>query len=295
MSTLSGALVSVPGRSLRAVLVYSSAWVAAGIASLVILVQHTMGLDYDRQPVLLVFFFALAFYNLDRIADSYLQPSLDSQAQAFFRHGWGWLILVAATVAVAVLLMQSNRTVLLLSLVGIVPLAYGLPVIPWRRSKRLVWRRLKDIPGSKAWVVSGMAAYALVTLPLAYAGAPIGPSAIPTFLFLFLFLAVNVHLFDIRDIESDRRAGVVTLPVLIGVRGTRRACLAMVWLAWLLVGSAWIATIAAPPPEVVLPWLIATGLVLSLARPDTPRGWYDLRVDGSLFLPALMIGIAQTV
>jgi hypothetical protein len=52
-----------------------------------------------------------------------------------------------------------------------VPLIYGLPlVLAWSSHDR-DWWRLKDIPASKAWIVSGTITYALVAVPLAYANA----------------------------------------------------------------------------------------------------------------------------
>ena len=62
-------------------IVYPSIWVAAGLASLVVFVQYTLGLDFEWPPVLLIFASALIPYNLDRIADTYVQTIPDQKPQ----------------------------------------------------------------------------------------------------------------------------------------------------------------------------------------------------------------------
>lgn len=128
-------------------------------------------------------------------------------------------------------------------------------------------------------------------IPLAYANAAIDASALPTFLFLFLFLAVNAHLFDIRDLDSDCRSGVRTLPLMLGVRGARRVCFGLILTAALVAVLGWAHDSAAPSPEVVLAWVGVNMLALSLVHSDRPRAWYDIWVDGLLFVPAATIGL----
>lgn len=275
--------------------VYPSIWVAAGLASLAIFVQHALGLDFAWPPVLLIFASALIPYNLDRIADSYLQEIPDRRAQAYFQQGWGWLVLAAAIAATVMLLCRANQSVLMVSLGGLVPLVYGLPLFPWWGDRDIRWLRLKDIPASKAWIVAGVITYALVAVPLAYAEAPFDFSAALTGLFLLIFVGTNSHLFDVRDLESDRQAGVLTLPLLVGVTGNRWIWSTLNALIPIALSWGWLQQLAVPAPTIVLPCVAANLVALWLIRPDTPRTLYDLGVDGYLFLPSIIVGLGRAI
>jgi len=270
-------------------IVYSNIWVAAAIASLVVFVQATLDLDRQWSPVLLIFAAALIPYNLDRIADSYVQEIPDRKAQAYFQQGWGWLILIAATVATGILLYQANQTVLMVSLAGLVPLIYGLPLFPWWRHGRLQWWRLKDIPAAKAWLVAGIITYALIAVPLAYARAPFTLSTGLTGLFLLIFIGTNSHLFDVRDLDSDRRAGVLTLPLLVGVSRHRQIWTALNLVALAVVAWGWLQHLSVPSPPVAIPCIVANLIAIWLVRPAMPRPLYSLCIDGYLWLPSLIV------
>ena len=276
-------------------IVYPSIWVAAGLASLVVFVQYTLGLDFEWPPVLLIFASALIPYNLDRIADTYVQKIPDQTAQAYFRRGWGWLVLIVAAIATAILLHYATRSVLMVSLGGLAPLVYGLPLFPWRRDHRIQWFRLKDIPASKAWIVAGIITYALVAVPLAYAEAPFTLSAGLTSLFLLIFIGTNSHLFDVRDLESDRQAGVLTLPLLIGVAKNRQIWSVLNVLSLVVVGWGWAHQLSVPLPEIAIPCVVVNLMALQLIQSDTPRALYNVCIDGYLFLPSVIVGLINAI
>ncbi|MEO0409041.1 MAG: prenyltransferase, partial [Cyanobacteria bacterium P01_A01_bin.135] len=151
-------------------LVYSNLWVATAIASLVPFVQLTLGLALDWRPVALIFASALVPYLLDRVVDVYVQEIPDQRAQAFFKQPTSLLLLTLAAMVTAGLIYVAPAAVQWVSLGGLVPLLYGLPLFPGSNRDKLRWYRLKDIPGSKAWIVCCVITYALVAVPMAYAG-----------------------------------------------------------------------------------------------------------------------------
>lgn len=277
------------------VLVYPSIWVAAGLASLVIFVQYTLGLTFQWPPVVLIFTSALIPYNLDRIADSYLQKIPDEKAQVYFQRGWGWLVLIIATLATVILLHSATHAVLMVSLGGLVTLIYGLPLLPWWHDHHIRWLRLKDIPASKAWIVAGIITYALIAVPLAYAGAPFTLSAGVTSFFLLIFIGTNSHLFDVRDLESDRQAGVLTLPLLVGVSRNRQIWSALNVLALIVVSCGWVYQLSVPLLEIVAPCIGANLIALWLIQPNTPRALYNVCLEGYLFIPSLIIGFMHVI
>lgn len=275
-------------------LVYPNIWVAAAIASLVPFVQKTLNLSVDWAPALLIFAAALIPYNLDRIADSYFQEIPDPDAQSYFRQGWGWVILAMAIVATSTLLYRANHQVVMASLGGLVPIVYGLPIFPWPRGDRWQWFRLKDVPATKAWIVCSVITYAVIAIPLAYAGQPFTWSAGFTSLFLLIFVGTNSHLFDVRDLQSDDKAGVQTLPRLVGVKGNRRIWFVLNGLTLVVIAWGWMQSLLVPKPAIVLPCIAANLVALCLVKPTTSRSIYSIFIDGYLFLPGVLAGVLQS-
>ena len=266
-------------------IIYPSIWVALAIASLGIYANQTFGLETDWQPILLIFFTALIPYNLDRIFDSYVQTIPDERAQLFFRKPYVLILLFVAIAGTAWLLYNAPPQVRYVSIAGIVPLLYGAPVLPLKR-EQWQWYRLKDIPGSKAWIVGSVLTYAVVAIPLAYAGRSIYLSELLITLFLFVFIVTNSHIFDLRDIESDRKKGVVTLPIMVGVKGTKFLLTIMNLSIALIMFIAWNNNAIAYHPEIIL--AIAINLLyVALVDTDAPRWVYSIVIEGCLFAPLL--------
>ncbi|MGJ3247706.1 MAG: prenyltransferase [Elainellaceae cyanobacterium] len=276
-------------------LIYSNIWVAASIASLVFFVQDTLGIAIEWHPALLIFTAALIPYNLDRIADAYVQKIPDPDAQAYFRNGWGWGMTAIAVLGTAILLYDAPHPVPLVSCGGLVPLIYGIPLFPMRREQGLRWYRLKDIPGSKAWIVCGTITYALIAVPLAYAQMPLSLSAGLTALFLLIFVGTNSHLFDVRDLESDRKKGVLTLPLLVGVTRNRIIWSVLNLLLLPILGWGWRHDLAIPTPLVAIAMIVMNSIFVWTITPKTPRSVYSIGIDGALFAPSLLVWISNAI
>ncbi len=275
------------------ILIYPSIWTAAGVASLTYFVQETLGLDHDWRAVALIFATALLFYNLDRLLDSYLQPIPDPKAQSYVLNNSFKFLLLVTALAVGILLYQAPTHVRLVSCGGLLALIYGIPLLPWMREQNWRWYRLKDIPGSKAWIVAGIVTYGLIAVPLAYAGAAFNRSTALITIFLLIFTGTNSHLFDVRDLKSDQEKGVQTLPLIIGVRGNRLIWTSLnlsflVFLVWL-----WASGLTIPALAVIFPVLAINLAFIWFLSPETPRNTYNIALDGCLFLPILLTEISN--
>lgn len=278
-------------QSFLEILIYPSIWTAAGLASLTYFVQETLGLPHDWRAVCLIFATALLFYNLDHLLDSSIQPIPDPKAQSFVLHPGFKLLLLVTALTVGLLLYQAPGSVRLVSCGGLLSLIYGIPILPWVRGQNLQWYRFKDIPGAKAWIVAGIITYALVAVPLAYAGVLFGESAALTALFLLIFTGTNSHLFDVRDLKSDQKKGVLTLPLIVGVRGNRLIWTALNLSLLAFVGCFWTIGLRFPAIEVVFPVVMINLAFIWLLSPDSPRNIYNIGLDGCLFLPTLLTEI----
>ena len=266
--------------------IYPSIWVALAISSLGIFTQEILQLGSNLQAIALIFFTALIPYNLDRIFDSYVQKIPDTKAQLFFRQPCIWVLLVFAIAATAILLYNAPYEVRYVSIAGIIPLLYGTPLFPWKNKSEWQWYRLKDIPGSKAWIVGSILTYAVIVLPLAYAKVEFDLIAVLTTVFMFVFIVTNSHTFDIRDVISDLEKGVITLPIMAGIRGTKIILTAMNLLMLITIIGAWLTNTMTYHPEMILATI--TNLIYIWAvNTDTPRWIYSICIEGLLFIPIL--------
>ena len=85
----------------------------------------------------------------------------------------------------------------------------------------------------------------------------------------------NVCFFDLRDREADERAGVRTIPVWLGVWGTRRSCLAL-GLVVAVGGTLAIGILKAP----LIAAALATAAYARFLPAPGGRLEYALVVDG---------------
>ena len=131
-----------------------------------------------------------------------------------------------------------------------------------------------------------------MAVPLAYANASFTLSAGVTTFFLLIFVGTNSHLFDVRDLKSDRQADVLTLPPAAGgFDRHRQFWFALNSLALAVVAWGWTRSLAVPSPEIAIPCVVVNLLTLRLIQPDTPRDVYSIFIDGYLFLPSLIVGL----
>ncbi len=270
------------------VFVWSNVWIAAGLASLTLFTAHVLGLAAEPGPPALVFASGLFIYTLDHVRDAAAGEVADHRLAAYFRHPVQRLLLAAYVVAsLALVVFAPSAVWAVFGAYFLVGLLYGAPVLPVRRAGRWVKIRIKEVAGLKSWLVGGTMTFAAVGIPLAWAGVLPTPAAWKVVLFLFVFCASNAHMFDVRDIESDRATGVSSHPVRLGERHTR---LMLVLLNLVMLGTmmwGWASGVTEAHPEILVA-TAATVLYVLLVSSQSPRGVFDVVVDGCFYLPAFL-------
>jgi 4-hydroxybenzoate polyprenyltransferase len=168
--------------------------------------------------------------------------------------------------------------------------AYVLPPAGWR---------LKDVPGVKTLFAPAGVMAAVVALPVCH-GEKIeaaGTAAIGVTFWMqgwggvvwaFFYLLFNMLLCDLRDIEGDRVTGVRSIPVLLGVAGTRL----LLWgIFILLTFFASVGALQVPGERGrflgILALLGGGGMWAVLGASTRARGerFYEWAVEGLLFIP----------
>lgn len=289
----------IRGRVLR-LLVYGHVWLACGAAAQTWLMQHLMGRDGWRVPVLaaLATFIGYAVMRTARAG----HPTMGQAPQLRWaaKHADRLLAAAALAVAAAVVVAGDHLRVLALRCAP-VALAVALYVVParWTKGRTLGLRR---VPLLKVFLIAACWAWVTVGLP-ATPGVNERPPQGTAGLFamqMCFFMAIAM-VFDLRDRDIDRGT-VLTLPHLLGSRGTRTLAAALMLcpaaaLAALAFGTpAWSAGHPAAPGSTglavaALAYLPIAVLVVR-STPARSAIHFGLLLDGALLLPPLVVALA---
>lgn len=284
----------------RVAIVDSAAWTALTLSALTLGASYMLGLGFELRAAGVIGASGLFVYNLDHLADSYRERGSAEQWKAGIgRTTLLFLVLVSALLLSLQLLGAPAAVGQVVAGYMLVGVLYGLPFFPMPGRRGLRWLRLKDVPGMKAVIVTSSITVAAVGLPLAWAvdGQGLGAWALqspertfaavaPVALFVWTLVFCNTVMCDVGDLAADRRTGVKTLPVLLGVARTRRL------LALLLVAVVGAFGLAGGQglPVPYLQLFATTALValyVGLVTDRCPKRVLSFALDGCSFVPLL--------
>jgi 4-hydroxybenzoate polyprenyltransferase len=254
---------------------------AGGIAAFGWAIDRLLGTDpWPWMP--LWFCAGLLVYNLDRLhVDPSDRENTPVRARAIEDlRQWSRLVtLVASAVLIALPILRGDWLTLAAILAGgAVVLCYSLPA---------PGRRLKDVPLLKTFLPPGFVLAAVFGLPLLHEPGLFQPLWTPLlFLWSGALLFGNMLLCDVRDLAGDRRAGVLSVPRYLGLRGTER----LLWfLAFLLLLGAILK------PLIGLGSAAFLGVLIVAVRRPRPERFYERWVEGLLYLPAAFLLLRWTL
>lgn len=188
--------------------------------------------------VVVIALLTVAIYGHNDLTDQ-VEDGVNDPAQAAAladRRRWLASIVGAAGVGALVVAATGGLMVVLLALVpAAVGVCYNARILPGPGPDRLKELLVVNtVATAAAWAVP------VVLLPVAFAGAVLGPLALAATGFLFVRTYAASEFANVGDAVGDAAAGVATLPVVLGERATR----------WLLVGidalSAGLVLLAVP-------------------------------------------------
>lgn len=231
----------------------------------------------DQKLAWFVFFGTLFTYNAQRgVGD--LHPARKPSKI-------GGVLMVLSFIALLALLPALPATeIAVLSVSGVVSLAYAYPVVSFRGAKV----SLRRLPYLKLWLIVLVWLLSCTVAPMLQAKTflleahPFNP------LFIVFqqgaFIAALTIPFDIRDIGDDFPTQR-TLPQMLGVRGAVRLAVILMALSGLAAFAlAAIGTVSWPMAGAQIALTTLGGVAVSFANPD--RGWYYhfIVLDGMLLL-----------
>lgn len=240
--------------------------ISVAAVSVAITSGYILRLPLGAVPLAFVYVTACLAYGLDKYVDrSTDEMNMPSRASFIGRHGRS---LLAFAIGAYVL----GLGVLALARPSLAPVGLLAPLAAWAYSSGLLKRRYlwKNLYVGMLW--------GLIPIGMAlYYGQP-SPEAALLAVLVCGFLTTAAAVFDIKDIRGDRAAGIDTLPVLHGVRRTKRFALVALCCSVPVVA---IAALALTPRFWILlgysGYLLA---VIPFARESGGPLYYGVVIDG---------------
>jgi 4-hydroxybenzoate polyprenyltransferase len=188
------------------------------------------GIAIDYNLLLSSFLLAFSVYSLDKLSGIKEDSMCMSQRSWFISCNKKILIYITITSYVIAVTLAGLKNILAL-LVIISPICIGLLY-----SIKISKVRLKDIPALKNISISTSWALVGAFLPLSVESKSFILVAL-LFYFGFIKCFINTVLFDVRDIEGDNMNGVRTIPVIFGLRKTKRLLLVLnsTLMPWIII------------------------------------------------------------
>jgi len=199
-------------------IINTNIYISLAAVFLTLATQVQLGMKPQFHPYLFIIFFATIFeYNLHRLITIITNP----KALEDDKHSWvkknlkSFYILVAVSIIGFVITAFLAKKIVLITLLpfGIITLFYSLPVF---KTKRTIFR-LREIPCLKIFLIAFVWAATTILLPILQLGNSYNRWHIITMMlerFIFVF-AITIP-FDIRDMKSDEKTGLQTIPLIIG-------------------------------------------------------------------------------
>lgn len=208
--------------NLQRALLLTNIYVASGAGCLCYAGIKLQGIASNFPHVLISILYVQSMHILNHLigitADHYNDPDRAS----FYKNHMVLLTTLALSAGAAGLMIAFASGMipfLLLLIMSILGLSYNLRLIP-ERLRCVKIRRIRDIPGSKTFLIA--AAWGMVTsiLPAVSVSGEIGFGAWIVFFWSVCMVFVRTAFFDILDMQGDRIVGKETLPILLGEERT---------------------------------------------------------------------------
>ncbi|MBL7836968.1 MAG: UbiA family prenyltransferase [Bacteroidetes bacterium] len=195
-------------------ILYSNLYIALVALAFTFEAQILLNQEIGWHPYLFIIFFATFFdYNLHRLYTLLKYP----KALQLDKHKWVsqnkqmfYGLMLVSTIGFLVSIYLAKKAVLMALLpLALLTIFYSLPFY--------ADVRLRDIPYAKLFLIAFNWTMITLVLPIVQSG-----QSIELFHFMalsterFLFMCAICLPFDIRDIESDKLSGLLTIPIKIG-------------------------------------------------------------------------------
>jgi 4-hydroxybenzoate polyprenyltransferase len=270
-----------PLRAIIAFLVHSNLFISIATTGVALSTTLLAGLSPEVLPLGIVFVATLFVYSLNRLTDIE-EDSQNVPRRAAFTEKYGKLLF-----AVGALLY-----------VGVIVTGFylGVPGAPFLVLPAIVaflysMVRVKQILLVKNLIVG--VSWGLIPLGVGvYYGAVGSPAVLFSFVFFTVMLTVAAAVFDIKDIEGDRKEGIETVPIVFGAEATRIGAAVVTVLVGVSVVGLVTASVIPRRFLVFLGFLAYVAAYIPFATEERGPLFYGFVIDGEhVFFTALVVAM----
>lgn len=259
-----------------------------------------MGLNAGWKQLLIAPLYIFSM-NLLNIFVDFKSIEINQPSRAnFFKKYKVILTLSAVSSALLSVFIASSlkpETLLVISIALLFGILYSLPILPEKWQPKLHFLRLRDIPGSKNFLVaSAWASMTALIHPISTIGIKVStPSSVATFLWVFAIIASRMIVNDIRYLHGDAVIGHGTLPVLVGVKTAKKTLRIISFItAFMLVISVSLRILPVLGLLMLIPLAYSTLVQSNLLRRTFKSDLvFELIMDAELVLCGLMAFLWQ--
>jgi (E)-4-hydroxy-3-methyl-but-2-enyl pyrophosphate reductase len=269
-------------------------WAALGGGGLTAACLTLEGHPITWLPLAVTMMFVFSMHLLNRIQERSGAVRFNTpEIAAFYARYRKLLTFLGALSSIAAIVLSYQMGILACLALAAMLIAgrmYTVP-LPSPLFARLRWRSLKDFPGSKTPLVGLGWAMAAAALPAI--GSPTSLMTSGTavaFVFAGGMVFWRTALSDLLDIQGDRIVGRETIPILIGVKNTRKLLLGLLWfLASMLLISAMLGWIPSVGYALVFNTLVfGASFIVYKRRHLADRLWFEGIMDGNFLLAGII-------
>ena len=207
-------------------LIFSSALLGMAGMGMVYTSSFLQGVQCPLAALVIGFLVPFSVYNLNRKTDHDEDAINREDRYNFttrFEGSLSTLALVAYVAAFIIAFPFGGGSIFVVAIPLICGALYSMRWIP----PPIPFRRLKEIPVVKNFIVAISWSSVSALLPVYLAHGSPGMKTWICIIFFFSYVITSSTIPDIRDRDGDARAGVRTIPVIIGAENTRRLLLTL--------------------------------------------------------------------
>lgn len=254
----------------------SSIHVSLGVVALTVVTYRTLNISCDINLLFFIFFASITGYNFIKYSSlaKLHHRSLTESLRVI------QIFSLISFVGMGYFIFKLSQSVLFACIIfGGCTLLYALPIFSRKRN-------LRSFYGAKMYTIAFVWAGVTVLLPILQSELSISVDAWISFVQRFLFVIIITLPFDIRDLRYDVQEDINTIPKRLGVKGSKRLGIILVFLFFILeYGKDQLVTIHLL--SVVLISIFST--ILLLVSSDKQSKYYaSFFVEG---LPMIWVGL----
>jgi 4-hydroxy-3-methylbut-2-enyl diphosphate reductase len=214
----------------------SNLYVALGAGCLSFACALLLGITPTLSTALMAAFYVLSMHIMNRLTNKEAKHYNDPDRASFdekFKSLLFAMSICFGAIGLGMAYVLGIKPFLILLVMSIMGILYNVKILP--KDIRLFGRfqKIKDIPGSKTFLIAAAWGVVTVILPALTAFPTMNLSTIFVFVWTAILVFIRSAIFDIVDILGDRIVGQETLPIVLGEKQTLR--LLKILLALLVV------------------------------------------------------------